>query len=286
MSRYTTSRLGSVEILTGSLNMNHLPIINVRTPESPGDVITKGYVDAQLSSLRIGKESPVQNAGDGLVLSEGILTVDTALTHLKQLESASGSFVTLNVSEKLTVPIDPSTPAEAVSKQYVDLAIQDNVSRFDDKLSTLVSKSDFETKVDDKLSNLVSNSYLEAKVDDKLSNLVSNSDLEAKVDAIVSSKLQNHQTRRFTPKSGDTIPTGNYSHIIIDPIDTLTSLNFEAPPAPQDGQILRIRTTYNIELINIQNFHTGVNQELPPSLDVDEVLHYIYVNETETWFRY
>ena len=269
MSRYTTSRLGSVEILTGSLNMNHLPIINVRTPESPGDVITKGYVDAQLSSLRIGKESPVQNAGDGLVLSEGILTVDTALTHLKQLESASGSFVTLNVSEKLTVPIDPSTPAEAVSKQYVDLAIQDNVSRFDDKLSNLVSKSDFETKVDDKLSNLVSNS-----------------DLEAKVDAIVSSKLQNQQTRRFTPKSGDTIPTGNYSHIIIDPIDTLTSLNFEAPPAPQDGQILRIRTTYNIELINIQNFHTGVNQELPPSLDVDEVLHYIYVNETETWFRY
>src|SRR5215217_2330304 len=252
MSRYTTSRLGSVEILTGSLNMNHLPIINVRTPEAPGDVITKGYIDAQLSSLGIGSESRVQNAGDGLVMSEGTITVDTALTHLKKLESASGSFGTLNVSEKITVPIDPSTPAEAVSKQYVDLAIQDNVSKVDDKLSNLVSKSDFETKVD----------------------------------AIVSSKIKNQQTRRFTPTSGDTIPTGNYSHIIIDPTDTLTTLNFEAPPDPHDGQILRIRTTYNIELINIQNFHTGVNQELPPSLDVDEVLHYIYVKETETWFRY
>lgn len=252
MSRYTSSRVASVEIISGSLNMNHRPIINVRTPEAPGDVITKEYIDAQLSSLRIGKESPVQNAGDGLVLSEGTINVDTMLTHLKQLESASGSFGTLNVSGKLTVPIDPSTPAEAVSKQYVDIAIQDNVS----------------------------------KVDDKLSNLVSKSDLETKVDAIVSGKIKNQETRRFAPTSGDTIPAGNYSHIIIDPTDTLTSLNFEAPPDPQDGQILRIRTTYNIELINIQNFHTGVNQELPPSLDVDEVLHYIYVKETESWFRY
>ena len=182
MSRYTTARWGSVEILTGSLNMNRLPIVNVRTPESPTDVVTKGYVDAQLSSIGGANGSgSISNAGEGLTLTDGTFTVNPVLTHIKQFESSSGSFGTLNVSEKLTVPVDPATPAEAASKQYVDLVAQSYATKeyVDNKII-----ADKETTIDAKLANFVSKADLETNVDAKIAELVSKTDLEKKDDKI------------------------------------------------------------------------------------------------------
>lgn len=266
MSRYTTGRWGTVEILTGCLNLHGHPIINIPTPENPDDVVTKKYVDECVASGGDGKTPSAIGAGEGLTLVDQTLNVNPIQTHFSEIASSTGSMGTLNVTQKLTVPIDPTTPAEAVSKQYVDNSMKDQASK---------------EYVDSKITSAgqgltIAEDTRTFSVNEKLPHVTS-------IGAVKGFRLA---VQYVTPESGDTVVLGDYSHTIIDPTGTLTSLNLELPANPEDGQTLRVRTTQTIELINTGEFPTGVNQDLPPSLDVDEVLHYIYASGTGKWFRF
>ena len=260
---YKTGRWGSIEVLSGNLNLNGHPIINIRKPKVPDDIVTKQYVDEIIGGN--GGSASAVDAGAGLTMTDHTLTVNAVQTHFTEIASVAGAFKTMNVTQKLTVPIEPTSPAEAVSKQYVDLATQSQVTK----------------------------NYVDSKIPSAGEGLTSGDNQTFAVNAV-----QPHVTlvgalkgfrlavQYVTPASGDTVVLEQYAHTVIDPAETLTSLNLELPTNPEDGQTLRVRTTQPIELLNTGAFPTGANQDLPPSLDVDEVLHYIYVGSCGKWFRF
>lgn len=252
MSRYTTARFGSIEVLTGSLNMNGLPIHNVRDPEVHNDVATKGYVDNMTVAPTTDDATVQLKAGGGLILTGDTMSISPTLNDLSLNTCTAGN---LNVTDKITIPVTPATPAEAASKQYVDQIV-------------------------------------DAKLSIKAGNGLVVTDGTFSVDSTVvrvgASSAFRSAVQHFRPQNGDTIILGDFPNTFIDPETTLTSLTIELPKEPQDGQSMRIRTTQNIEDINtIGEFHTGENQDLPPSLDVDEVIHYIYLGgSVNRWYRF
>lgn len=245
---------GSID-MTGPINMNTNWIKNLKAPSLPTDATNRQYVDDAIA--RGGSTVQQLTAGTGIVISNNLINVANSLPNVKTV----GTLYDLIVSGTLTAPT-PTLSSHAATKDYTDSSIATAISGI---RKTVITAGTGLTNTNDTISV----NTLQPQV--------------TQVGALSSFCVA---VQYLTPATNTVVKIGNYPQTFLDPAEPLAKLTLTFPLQPLDGQNVRVRTTKLIEVLETENTPTGVDQEFPPSLDTDEVLHYIYVSSASKWFRF
>jgi hypothetical protein len=245
---------GSID-MTGPINMNSNLIKNLKLPTLATDAVNRQYVDDAIA--RGGSTVPQLTAGTGIVLTNNSINVANSLPNVKTI----GTLYDLVVSTSLTAPA-PTQATHAATKDYTDNSIATAISNI---RKTVITAGTGITNTNDTIS-----------VNPAQPQITTVGPLSTFCVAV----------QYLTPTANAVVAIGNFPQTFLDPAGTLAKLTLTFPLQPSDGQNVRVRTTKLIEVLETENTPTGPDQEFPPSLDVDEVLHYIYVSAASKWFRF
>ncbi len=237
--------------------------LTVKDPKDASDPITKGYF-----------ESRQLTAGDGLDITNSTISVKA------------------NPNACTTAYVDGAVKISGIGNIIVtdrSISLKDDVSI----KSLTVDKITVQSPKD--ATDPVTKSYFEAnqltagdglKLENSVISLKSDPNLATTSYVDTALKKQKPVFAYITSFTDNSIDIGGSEFVILNPSAGLDQLAINFPLDPLDGRYVRIKTTEQITNLTFNDIPLGPNQEFPPSLDVDEVIHYIYISAASAWYRY